>query len=273
MDSVIPQRSALLAVVLSGALVFILVKTYLLWTDGPRDLPQPPKVSSSAPSSQANAPATQPRLAAPDLLISKNLFDPERGAGQTKEAEANSRAMQRLKSLVLLGTAILGDSRYAILQDGGAPAAGRPPQGQTAGTMRFKMGDTFEGFSLSQIQDKNVVFTNGASRVELALDYFRKVEPSAPRPQAAAAASPGAAPSPADPRVIPQLPRRERLPAPPSSALSGVRNPLTTDCQAYKTTLILRISAPSLLQSHTPLSINCNFNCGIRIHSNPEIQD
>ena len=43
----------------------------------------------------------------------------------------------------------------------------------------FKIGDTFEGFSLSQIQDNNVVFTNGAARVELALDYFRKAEAGA----------------------------------------------------------------------------------------------
>ena len=217
MDSVIPQRSALLAVVLSGALVFILVKTYLLWTDGPRDLPQPPKVSSSAPSSQANAPATQPRLAAPDLLISKNLFDPERGAGQTKEAEVNNRAVQRIKGLMLVGTMILGESRYAIVQDTGAQSAGRPVPGQSSQTMRFKMGDTFEGFSLSQIQDRNVVFTKGPARVELALDYFRNVEASAPIASQTRPAAAGTPPSVVAPRVIPQLPRRERLPQPPTS--------------------------------------------------------
>ena len=165
------------------------------------------------------------------FIVSNNLFDPERGATQTKEAETNSRAMQRLRGLILLGTAILGESRYAIVQDTGAQSAGRPARslaggpvpGQSSQTMRFKMGDTFEGFNLSQIQDRNVVFTNGAARVELALDYFRKVEAgatavaSAPRPQAAAAATPSAAPGVAAPRVIPQLPRRERLPVPPTS--------------------------------------------------------
>lgn len=218
-----PKRSALLAIFLTATVVFMVVKTYLLWHDGPWDLPNPPKSSSPAPASQPESPATQPRAANTEIVISKNLFDPERGAGQTKEAEVNSRAMQRLGGLILLGTAILGESRYAILQDGGTPAAGRPPPGQTAGTMRFKMGDTFEGFSLSQIQDKNVVFTNGAARVELALDYFRKVEAgapavaSAPRPQAGAAARAGAAPGAGAPRVVPQLPRRERLPQPPTS--------------------------------------------------------
>jgi len=223
MDSVIPQRSALLAVVLSGALVFILVKTYLLWTDGPWDLPNPPKVVSPVTASEVAASASPLRVAAPDLVIAKNLFDPERGATQTKEPETNSRAMQRLKSLVLLGTAILGESRYAIVQDTGAQTAGKPVPGQSSQTMRFKMGDTFEGFSLSQIQDKKVVFTNGAARVELALDYFRKVEAAAPQVRPAAQTGParpaaaGSPPGVAAPRVIPQLPRRERLPQPPSS--------------------------------------------------------
>ena len=214
--------------------------------------PQPPKVSSPTEASQTGAPAAPPRMAATDpstrapalaegsrsgfpptgvvegatglpvglhFIISKNIFDPERGATQTKETEANVRAMQRLRGLVLLGTAIIGESRYAIVQESNTQAGGRPPQGQGSQTMRFKTGDTFEGFSLSQIQDKNVVFTNGASRVELALDYFRKVETaapqvaSAPRPQAAAAPSPGAI----APRVVPQPPRRERLPQPPTS--------------------------------------------------------
>ena len=207
------------------------VKTYLLWNDGPWDLPNPPTVSSPAVASASESPAIQPRAVVPDFIIAKNLFDPERGAGQTKEVETNSRAIQRLRGLVLLGTAVLGESRYAILQDSGlsagaqagAQSAGRPVPGQSSQTMRFKMGDTFEGFSLSQIQDKNVVFSNGAARVELALDYFRKVDPSAPvagptaqtgpaRPAAA-----GSPPGVVAPRVVPQLPRRERLPLPPTS--------------------------------------------------------
>jgi hypothetical protein len=223
MDLAIPKRSALLAICLSAAVVVLVAKTYFLWSDGPWDLPIPANVSPPAPASTPDVPATPPRAANTDIVISKNLFDPERGAGQTKEVEANSRAMQRVRGLVLLGTAILGESRYAIIQDSGAQTAGKPAPGQASRTMRFKMGDTFEGFSLSQIQDKNVVFTNGAARVELALDYFRKVEASAPvaRPTAqtgpARPAAAGSPPGVAAPRVIPQLPRRERLPVPPTS--------------------------------------------------------
>ncbi|HXK28323.1 MAG TPA: hypothetical protein VJ646_08725 [Candidatus Binatia bacterium] len=218
-----PKRAALLAIFLTAAVLFMVVKTYLLWHDGPWDLPIPASVSPPAAASTPDVPATQPRAANTDFIISKNLFDPERGASQTKEAETTSRAMQRLRGLILLGTAILGESRYAIVQDTGAQSAGRPGPGQSSQTMRFKMGDIFEGFSLSQIQDKNVVFTNGAARVELALDYFRKVEASAPQVRPAAQTGParpvaaGTPPGVAAPRVVPQLPRRERLPVPPTS--------------------------------------------------------
>jgi hypothetical protein len=116
-----------------------------------------------------------------------------------------------------------GGNYYAILQEGSGGAGPTPP-GKSVGPTRYKIGDVIEGFSLSEIRDKNVVFSKGASRVELALDYFRKVEapPRSPITQAGVSGAtpvPGqAAPvSPLVPRVIPQLPRRERLPAPPTS--------------------------------------------------------
>ncbi len=133
-------------------------------------------------------------------IIDKNLFDPERGASRTKEAEANSLAVQRLRSMVLLGTALLGNSRYAILQEHSDPrlAAQRSQAGQQ-GTMLLKLGETLEGFKLSEIRERSVVFTKGASRVELSLDYFRKVDEGLKN-----------APGPVPPRqpLSPRLPRR-----------------------------------------------------------------
>jgi hypothetical protein len=125
--------------------------------------------------------------------------------------------------LILHGTAILGESRYAILQDSGSSPGGRPVQGQTNQLMRFKTGDSFEGFRVSEIRDRNVVFSNGPARIELALDYFREVESvTASAPPAAQVRPTGSAPARGQPsplplpRVVPQIPRRERLPQHPS---------------------------------------------------------
>ena len=127
-----------------------------------------------------------------ETIISKNIFDPERGAGFTREAEANSQAFQRIRSMVLLGTAILGNNRFAILQDGATSSGAPGVPGQSVAPMRIKLGDTVEGFRLSEVSEKRVVFARGASTVEVPLDYFRKTDIAQPRrpvaPQTGAAA-------------------------------------------------------------------------------------
>ena len=182
-----------------------------------------------------------------EIIISKNLFDPERGAGATRETEANSRALQRIRGLVLIGTVILGNERMAIVQDSGPTAPGTPASSRSAVPVRMNLGDSIEGFKLAEIADKMAVFSNGANRVEVLLDYFRKADVPAPRapvpsqprrveggarpmpgalpgqvptPGQGTPANPAPAPgqvaptAPVAPRVIPNLPRRERVPIP-----------------------------------------------------------
>jgi hypothetical protein len=170
--------------------------------------------------------ATNPRpIIGTETIISKNIFDPERGAGFTREAEANSQAFQRIRSMVLLGTAILGNNRFAILQDGGSSGVPGIP-GQAVVPMRIKLGDTVEGFRLSEVSEKRVVFAKGTATVEVPLDYFRKTDltqsrgsvatPTSPAGQGAATrVIPGQpnAPGQRVPRAIPALPRRDREPA------------------------------------------------------------
>ena len=186
-------------------------RIYKVWEEDSWSLPQQPK--ATAPLALEDQPTkVNPTLptVTPDLIISKNLFDPERGAGATREAEFNSRSFQRIRNMVLLGTVILGESRSAILQDATAQTA--TPSGPAApvGPMRVKLGDSVEGFRLTEIADRRVVFTKGGSRVEVVLDYFRRDDPAPTR--AATQPSPPAV----APRAVPNLPRRGALPAPPN---------------------------------------------------------
>lgn len=216
----------MLAVLLSVSLAGVCFKIYSLWQEGPWDVPRPvkPKRPADRADRKVEAKASSAILGT-DVIVAKNLFDPERGAGRTKDAEADSRSTQRIRSMTLLGTAILGSSRFAIVQDGdgaarpGAPAAPQVPR-------RIKLGDSIEGFSLAEVSEKKVVFTKGATRVELPIDYFRKVpvatlpsgpqarQPAGPR-QVAPGVAPGQLAPGVVPRVVPNLPRRPRLPTPP----------------------------------------------------------
>jgi len=79
---------------------------------------------------------------------------------------------------------------------------------------------------LAEIADRRVVFSKDAARVEVLLDYFRKVETAPPRVAAPGQLPPGPAVIPGQvpappivspvPRVVPNLPRRGRIPVPGS---------------------------------------------------------
>jgi hypothetical protein len=210
----------LLSLLLIVAIGLVVTKTYWLWTTGPWDLPNPRKAKSPIGVEDAKAVANPRPVIGTETIISTNIFDPERGAGLTREAEANSQAFQRIRSMVLLGTAILGNNRFAILQDGGiSPGVPRIP-GQSVVPMRIKLGDTVEGFRLSEISEKRIVFARGTATVEVPLDYFRKTDIAQSRGSVAAQTSPAG--QAAEPRVVApgqanapgqRPPRRDREPA------------------------------------------------------------
>lgn len=219
-------RSALLSVVIAVAIGLIGWTTYRSWRDGPWDLPDPGKQRPAAITTENQVSLAPRPPIGTDAIIGKNLFDPERGAGASRDAEENSRAVQRVRGMILVGTVIIGNNRVAILQDGASPAPGQPipgqrPPGQAASMLRLKVGDNVEGFRLTEIADQRVVFAKDATRVEVLLDFFRKVDNVvAPRPAAAPGqiqAPPTGIPVPV-PRVLPNLPRRGRIPVPGSGS-------------------------------------------------------
>ena len=190
---------------------------YWSWKSGPWDLPTSSKTEGAGPPGGPQLVLAPRAPINTDIIVNKNLFDPERGAGATREAEANSQAFQRVRGMVLLGTMIVGNNRVAILQDGtpSGPTNPRNPA-PAASLMRLKIGDNLDGFKLTEIAERKVVFAKNASRVEVVLDYFRKVEPPPP----AKTVSPPRAQLPSRsagvpvPRVVPNLPRRGQLPLP-----------------------------------------------------------
>jgi len=201
----------LLSLLLAAAVGLVAWRAYRSWKEGPWDLPGPSKPAPVAAAGEKTQAPTKTTINT-DIIVSKNLFDPERGAGATREAEENSRSYQRVRNMILVGTVIIGNNRTAILQDGnaapGQPAAAPQP-------MRLRLGDDLEGYRLSEIADKKVVFIKDAARVEVLLDYFRKVDVAPARTVPGQIVAPG---SGAAPRVIPNLPRRGRVPVPGNPA-------------------------------------------------------
>jgi hypothetical protein len=202
-----------LSIFLAVAIGLIGWTTYRLWHDSPEIMPTPSKAGPVGTSSEKQPMVTPRAAVSTDTIVSKNLFDPERGAGASREAEESSRSFQRIKNLILLGTVIIGSNRTAIVQDGSNVNLGQPVPAQPVAPMRLKLGDNIEGYRLAEIADKRVVFAKDTARVEVPLDYFRKVDVTVPRTQ-----PPGQIVQPAgvapQPRVLPNLPRRGRVPTP-----------------------------------------------------------
>src|SRR5574341_669082 len=121
--------------------------------------------------------------------------------------------------MVLLGTAILGENRYAILEDGAdSRVAARPQSGQPVQIRRLKVGDMLDGFKLSEVEERKVIFTKGTSTVDIAIDYFRKIDqtrvgvsaqvPGAPQLRTSSPSAVPGATQPGTP-LMPRFPRRD----------------------------------------------------------------
>jgi len=189
------KRSSLLSMLLLVTILFVVARTYQLWRNGPWELPQPSKVKEFALSEELKKEPQQTQLASTKNIVENNLFDPERGGGMV-QAEASSVAAQRIRRMILVGTVILGTSRYAIFQD---PASSGPSAATAQSSqIHLKLGDTVDSFKLSEINEKRVVFTSGASKLEVLLDFFRSSEDV--KTPASAPSRPG---SPVAPNVPP----------------------------------------------------------------------
>ena len=204
----------MLSLLLTVSIAFVAARVYQVWRSSPSELPTIAKPRPVSPGQPAEAEPPQFQLVNTRNIIDKNLFDPERGATKAKE-EVESRdaqARQRIRSMILLGTAILGTSKYAILQEPAAtraPGAANPraPQQQPAGSgqMRLKQGDSLEGFRLAEVKDKSVVFTKGAIREEISIDFFRPGEPQPPVPAQGSPAAGTAPPQQPRPGLAPRV--------------------------------------------------------------------
>lgn len=196
----------------------MVAQTYLVWKDGSRSLPRNRAGTEQAAIQKAKVEPSPVQVVSTETIVTRNLFDPERGAGRVGNGDSSSLALQRIRNMVLMGTAIFSNERYAILQEPTDPRVlGLKPQDRKLEQLRLKVGDTVAGFRLAEINDQKVIFTKGAARVEVALDYFRKVEITqqpTPPPRRVGATRPRV-PGQLAPRVVPNIPRRERLPAPP----------------------------------------------------------
>lgn len=171
------NRSAFLSLILAAAVGLVFAQTYSLWEKGPWELPGSSQGENVPGENESVRDDSKPRPPGTQNIVTKDLFDPNRGALSGERGEAVNAPTERVQDLILLGTAIIGDGRYAILQEpAGRPATVRGAPLRPGGLLRLKLGDSVDGYELAEIHEKKVIFVKDDAKVEIELDYFRKVQ-------------------------------------------------------------------------------------------------
>ena len=186
------RRSATLSLLLLAGIALVGLRVYRIWTEPlstGRDLPVNPAGRTMTLAMPRSA---KLRPLSIRSIISRNLFDPDRGKSGTKTAETPSVDAQIVQSFVLLGTMITPETSRALVRvpptlDGAArgnnTAANSQQSPESRGIRRVKLGDELGGYQLASVEPDKVVFVKDSDRIELVLDYTRTVE-QAPSPKA-----------------------------------------------------------------------------------------
>lgn len=100
-----------------------------------------------------------------DIIIEKNLFSPDRKKWVSEPASAKKSsdklAKKEINDLILMGTAIRGKDRYAVLH--------AKKDATKAGFKPWMKGDYVQGYLLKEIEEKMVVLQDEAENKEYIL--------------------------------------------------------------------------------------------------------
>ena len=123
------------------------------------------------------------------VIVQKNPFDPERGAG-TKEEEGQegaSEAEEFTKKYAVYGVVIAGNSRYAFLKP---VTRSRSRERDGEGLRKVTIGDLVDGWEVSSIKSDGVFFTGAGKKVFLKVFGTTKSERASNKPVAIATPKP-----------------------------------------------------------------------------------
>jgi hypothetical protein len=135
------------------------------------DAAQEPAVQQTASKTPAQTPAAiaedtrDSKDKRDDIIIEKNIFSPERKKWVSEPASnkqaADKQVKKEINELMLLGTVIGGDRRYAVLRI-------KKDEGK-GGFKPYMRGDYIQGYLVKEIDEKKVVLQDDAENAEYVL--------------------------------------------------------------------------------------------------------
>jgi hypothetical protein len=146
-------------------------KTQPVENGNEEDAAQEPAVQQTAAKTPAQTPAAiaedtrESKDKRDDIIIEKNIFSPERKKWVSEPASSkkagDKQATKEINELMLLGTVIGGDRRYAVLRLKKDDGKG--------GFKPYMKGDYIQGYQVKEIDEKKVVLQDDAENAEYVL--------------------------------------------------------------------------------------------------------
>ncbi|MCX5900842.1 MAG: hypothetical protein NTX06_08940, partial [Proteobacteria bacterium] len=100
-----------------------------------------------------------------DIIIEKNIFSPDRKKWVSEPASSkkagDKQATKEINELILLGTVVNGESRYAVLRT-------KKDEGK-GGYKPYMQGDYIQGYMVKEINEKKVILLDNAESAEYVL--------------------------------------------------------------------------------------------------------
>lgn len=209
----------LLNMLLAAVLIFAADYSVLPFSNA-RIRYMPPSPKKAVASKEEKPAELNPPSPSDYIIVSEeNLFHPERKIPAEKKAE---EAPLPKPEVVLYGTLIAGDTRFAYLEDLKSP---RSTLGRGKRQITMKLGDTLSGFTLKEIDPDRIVMLRGEEKM-----LVHVLEPG--KPKAREGAAPAVQTARGQPPQMPQWtppaassqqppsPRSLFQPAPPTKTIA-----------------------------------------------------
>ncbi len=127
------------------------------------------------------------------IILKKNPFDPERGAGNEQENGRNapSEAEEFAKNHAVYGVVIAGGNRFAFIKEVSKAGSRKRSRDRSQDDIRkVTVGDLVSGWKVSDIRDEGVSFVSAGKRVFLKVFGTTKNERTSNEPVAIATPKP-----------------------------------------------------------------------------------
>ena len=155
-------------------IIFLAIDIFALWFSPKKDIEETKSVKSVSVSLRKSRERRKTPSNRHDVILKKNLFDPERRESKPSEGPLDIKKDHRGEKHVLFGIMIRGDEKSALVLD-------KSLQRGEKRTRWVKTGESLGTSTVTEILNDRVIITENSQNSEILLNDPDKPKPRRPR--------------------------------------------------------------------------------------------